>query len=141
MRSSDNNKSLVRRWVTELWNKGNLAMASEVFAPTYTHRTPAATFPNLEAFLQMISDFRTSVPDVQVAIQDLFAEDDKVVFRWLLTGTHRGVLFGIPSTNKAISQSGMTIQRVENGKIVEAWAEFNANGLRQYLAETSSPEN
>jgi steroid delta-isomerase-like uncharacterized protein len=139
MRSSDNNKSLVRRWVTELWNKGNLTVANDVFAPTYLHRTPVATFPTLEAFLQMISDCRTSVPDVQVAIQDLFAEDDRVVFRWVLTGTHRGPLFGIPSTNKAISLNGMTIQRVEHGKIVEAWAEFNASGLRQYLAETSSP--
>ena len=138
MRSSDHNKSLVRRWVTELWNKGNFTVASDVFAPTYFHRTPVATFPNLDAFLQMIGDFRTAVPDVQVAVQDLFAEDDKVVFRWLLTGTHRGVLFGIAPTHKTISLSGMTIQRVENKKIVEAWAEFNASGLRQFLAEASS---
>ena len=137
MRSSDHYKSLVRRWITELWNKGNLAVASEVFASTYIHRTPVATFPDLAAFLQMVSDFRAGVPDVQVAIQDLFAEDDRVVFRWLLTGTHRGTLFGIAPTNKAITHSGMTIQRVENGKIVEAWAEFNAGGLRQYLLEAS----
>ena len=137
MRRSDHNKSLVRRWIAELWNKGNFAVASDVFAPTYVHRTPVATFPDLPTFLQMISDFRTGVPDVQVAIQDLFAEDDRIVFRWLLTGTHRGSLFGIASTNKAITHSGMTIQRVENGKIVEAWAEFNAGGLRQYLTETS----
>lgn len=137
MRSSDHNKSLVRRWVIELWNKGNLAVASEVFASTYVHRTPVATFPDLAAFLQMISDFRVGVPDVQVAIQDLFAEDDKAVFRWLLTGTHHGPLFGIAPTNKSITHSGITIQRVENGKIVEAWAEFNAGGLRQYLTETS----
>ncbi len=139
MRSSDHNKSLIRRWIAELWNKGNLAVASEVFAPTYVHRTPVTTFPDLAAFLQMISDFRVAVPDVQVAIQDLFAEDDRIVFRWLLTGTHRGALFGIAPTNKSITHSGMTIQRVKNGKIVEAWAEFNAGGLRQYLTETSPP--
>lgn len=136
MRTSDHNKSLVRRWVAELWNKGNLAMASEVFSSTYIHRTPVATYSDLAAFVQMISNFRTGVPDVQVAIHDLFAEDDKVVFRWLLTGTHRGVLLGIAPTNKAISHSGITIQHVENSKIVEAWAEFNAGGLRQYLLDT-----
>src|ERR1700730_15119271 len=107
MRSSDNNKALIRRWVTELWNKGNFTVANEVFAPTYFHRTPVATFPDLAAFLQMLSDFRTAVPDVHVTVQDLFAEDDKVVFRWLLTGTHRGALFGIAPTSKPISQSGM----------------------------------
>ena len=139
MSNPDHNKALVRRWVSELWNKGNLAAASDVFAPTYFHRTPVATFSNLAVFLQMISDFRAGVPDVQVAIQDLIADDDKVVFRWLLTGTHRGILFGIAPTNKSISQSGITIQHVENGKIVEAWAEFNAGGLRQSLAEASSP--
>jgi len=135
MRNSDHNKSLVRRWVTELWNKGNLAVASEIFASTYLHRTPVATFSDLAAFLQMISDFRVGVPDVQVTIQDLVAEDDKLVFRWQLTGAHRGVLFGIAATNKPITHSGITIQRVENGKIVEAWAEFNASGLRQYLLD------
>ncbi len=135
MRASDHNKSLVRRWVTELWNKGNLAVASEIFSSTYVHRTPVATFSDLAAFLQMVSDFRVGVPDVQVVIQDLMAEDDKLVFRWQLTGTHRGPLVGIAPTNKTISQSGITIQRVENGKIVEAWAEFNAGWLRQFLTE------
>ncbi len=137
MRISDHNKSLVRRWVTELWNKGNLTAASEIFASTYVHRTPVTTFSDLAAFLQMISTFRIGVPDVQVAIQDLVAEDDKLVFRWQLTGTHRGPLFGLAPTHRAISQSGITIQRVENGKIVEAWAEFNAGGLRQFLTEGS----
>lgn len=137
MRSSDHNKSLVRRWVTELWNKGNLTVASEIFASTYVHRTPVATYADLAAFLQMISNFRLGVPDVQVIVQDLIAEDDKLVFRWQLTGTHRGTLFGIAATNKSITHSGITIQRVENGKIVEAWAEFNAGGLRQFLTEGS----
>ena len=136
MNHPEQNKALVRRWVTELWNKGNMAVAGEVFAANYCHRTPVAMFANLVTFVQMINDFRTGVPDVQVAIQDLVADDDKVVFRWLLTGTHRGPLFGLAPTNKAISHSGITIQRVENGKIVEAWAEFNAGGLRQHLTDS-----
>lgn len=137
MTSPEESKSLVRRWMAEVWNKGNLTVADELFAPTYMHRTPTTTFPNLEVFKQMISDFRAAVPDVQVTIQDLLTDGDKIITRWVLTGTHRGELFGIAPTNKPISLSGITIQRVENGKITESWAEFNAGGLRQYLSAGS----
>jgi len=133
MTSPEENKSLVRRWMAEVWNKGNLAVADELFAPTYIHRTPTTTLPDLAAFKQMISDFRAGVPDVQVTIQDLLTDGDKIITRWVLTGTHQGELLGIAPTNKSITLSGITIQRVENGRIAESWAEFNAGGLRQYL--------
>jgi steroid delta-isomerase-like uncharacterized protein len=133
MTSPEESKSLVRRWMAEVWNKGNLAVADEIFASTYLHRTPTTTLPNLAAFTQMINDFRAGVPDVQVTIQDLLTDGDKIITRWILTGTHRGELLGIAPTNKPVTLSGITIQRIENGRISESWAEFNAGGLRQYL--------
>jgi steroid delta-isomerase-like uncharacterized protein len=133
MTTPEDNKALVRRWIAEVWNQGRLEVANDLFAPTYTHRTPTNTYPNLEAFKDMIANFRTGVPDVQVTIQDLLTDGDKVITRWLLTGTHRGPLFGVAATGKRISHSGITIQRVAAGKIVESWAEFDAAGLRQYL--------
>ena len=129
-------KRLIRRWISEVWNKGNLALADDLFAPTYIHRTPVAIYPHLAAFKQMIVDFRHGVPDVQVTIQDLLIDGDKVITRWQLTGTHRGELLGIAATNKTVTLSGITIQRVENGKIAESWAEFNASGFKQSLTES-----
>ncbi len=137
MATTELHKTLVRRWIDEVWNKGDFAVADELFAPTYVHRTPTATIPNLEAFKKSISVFRAGLPDVQVTIEDLLTDGDKVVTRWVITGTHRGEVLGFAPTNKQIRFTGITIQRVVDGKIAESWVEFDAGGLRQQLGGSS----
>src|SRR3989442_277690 len=100
MATTELHKTLVRRWIDEVWNKGDMAVADEIFAPTYVHRTPTATIPNLEAFKKAISGFRAGLPDVKVTIEDLLTDGDKVVTRWVITGTHRHELMGFAPTNK-----------------------------------------
>ena len=130
-------KTLVHRWIDEVWNKGDFALANEPFAPTYVHRTPTATIPNLAAFKQWIGVFRAGLPDVQVTIEDLLTDGEKVVTRWVITGTHRGELLGFAPTTRQIKFTGITIQRVVDGKIAESWVEFDAGGLRQQLGGPS----
>ncbi len=137
MATTELHKTLVRRWIDEVWNKGDMAVADEIFAPTYVHRTPTTIIPNLEAFKKAISGFRAGLPDVQVAIEDLLTDGDKVITRWVITGTHRHELMGFAPTNKQITLSGITIQRVVDGKIVESWVEFDAGGLGQQLGGPS----
>jgi steroid delta-isomerase-like uncharacterized protein len=137
MATRELHKTLVRRWIDEVWNKGDFAVADELFAPNYVHRTPTITIPDLDAFQNWIGMFRAGLPDVQVTIEDLLAEGDKVVTRWVITGTHRGEMLGLPPTNKQIRFTGITIQRVVDGKIAESWVEFDAGGLRQQLGGSS----
>src|SRR5712691_4412496 len=137
MATTELHKTLVRRWIDEVWNKGDFAVVDELFATTYVHRTRTATIPNLEAFKKSISVFRAGLPDVQVTIEDLLTDGDKVVTRWVITGTHRGEVLGFAPTNKQIRLTGITIQRVVDGKIAESWVEFDAGGLRQQLGSSS----
>jgi steroid delta-isomerase-like uncharacterized protein len=137
MATTELHKTLIRRWIDEVWNKGDMAVADEIFAPTYVHRTPMATLSNLEAFKKAISGFRAGLPDVKVTIEDVLTDGDKVVTRWVITGTHRHELMGFAPTNKQITFSGITIQRVVDGKIVESWVEFDAGGLGQQLGGPS----
>jgi predicted ester cyclase len=91
----------------------------------------------LEAFKKWISGFRAGLPDVKVTIEDLLTDGDKVVTRWVITGTQRHELMGFAPTNKQITLSGITIQRVVDGKIAESWVEFDAGGLRHQLGGPS----
>jgi steroid delta-isomerase-like uncharacterized protein len=78
-------------------------------------------------------------PDLRRPIEDLVADGDKVVARWVSVGTHRGDFQGIPPTGKRIVTSGITIFRVEDGKIVEEWSESDMLGMLQQLGAIPLP--
>ena len=69
------------------------------------------------------------MPDFRTEIQDLIAENDKVVARVLMTGTHTGDFYGIPATGKHVEFTGVFIVRIVNGKIVEHWGEEDSYSL------------
>jgi predicted ester cyclase len=64
---------------------------------------------------------RTAFPDMRLVVEDQVAEGDKVVTRWRGEMTHLGELGGAAPTGKHAMISGITIDRFEDGKIVEAW--------------------
>jgi predicted ester cyclase len=109
--SAQENKALVRREQEELWNHtGNLDTAQELFVPDH-----------VEAAKQEAADFREGFPDVVSTIEDLIAEGDKVVARWRSRATHRGEYMGIAPTGKEVEFTGISIYRIEAGKIAESW--------------------
>ncbi len=77
--------------------------------------------------------FAAAFPDGQMTIEDLVAEGDRVVARTTFNGTHQGEMQGIPATGKAVSVSGITIFRLDNGKIAEGWLVNDNLGLMQQL--------
>lgn len=77
--------------------------------------------------------FRTAFPDGHWHEEDLFAEGDRVVRRYILRGTHQGDFFGIPATGKALSVSNMHIMRLIDGKIVERWGHGDDMGMMRQL--------
>jgi predicted ester cyclase len=73
---------------------------------------------------------RAAFPDVQLTVDDQIAEGDKVVTRWHCEMTHLGTLGSLPATGKRVTITGITIDRFEGGKIVEAWRSMDVLGLR-----------
>jgi len=132
---SEENKTVARRWIEELWNKGNLSVADEVLAPTYVHIDPST--PDLgggpEGEKKRVTLYRTAFPDLHLNIDDLIAESDKVVIRWTCRGTHRGELSGIAPTGKPITLTGVSLCRLANGKAVEGRVNWDALGMFQQL--------
>lgn len=127
------NKAILNR-VEELWNTGDLAIADEIFATDFANHDPNAPDVNdLEGYKGFIVMTRTGFPDFYVTSEDMIAEGDKVVSRWVARGTHQGELLGIPPTGKKASWTGISIYRFAGGKIMEAWWSKDLLGLLQQL--------
>src|SRR5947209_9301219 len=122
--SAEENKALNHRFFEEFWDQKNLAVADELMAPDHVNHTagsPPGLPPGPEGFKQFASVYFTAFPDLRITIDDLVAEGDKVVTRWTTRATHKGDLMGIPPTSKQVTITGITIDRIDGGKIVETW--------------------
>src|SRR5258706_13151248 len=132
---SEANKNVVRRLFEEVWNKGNLPVADELFAQNYSHH--AASRPEFgrgpETKKKRAALYRHAFPDVRLAVEDIIAEGETVTARWSCKGTHKGDLNGIAPTGKQFIISGISVARFTNGKMVEGWVNWDALGLMQQL--------
>ena len=132
---SEQNKTAVRRLFDELWNKGNLQVADELIASTYTHHD--ASTPDVgrgpESEKNRVKLYRTAFPDLRLTVEDMIADGETVVARWSCRGAHRGDLNGIAPTGKQFLISGVSIVRFTGGKMVEGWINWDALDLMQQL--------
>jgi steroid delta-isomerase-like uncharacterized protein len=71
----------------------------------------------------------TGLPDLHFDVDDTITEKDKLVVYWTITGTHRGEFLGVPATNKKVSFSGITINQIRDGKIIESTVIWDGLGL------------
>jgi predicted ester cyclase len=128
--STEENKAVLRREVEELYNHtGNLDVVEEI-----SHEPTSGEVRGIEGARRFAATFREAFPDLQNAIEDMVAEGDKVAMRFGGSGTHLGETeaFG-PPTGKRMKLTGITIKRLTDGKIVEAWTNFDALGMMQQL--------
>ena len=137
------NKTVSRRFLEEVWNKGNLAVLNEIITRDHVNSGPG-TLPGLpngpEGSKQLVTVYRNAFPDVHFTIDDQIAEGDKVVTRWSAHGTHQGELVGIPATGKSSTVTGISVDRLVNGKIAESWGIFDQFGMMQQLGVIPMPE-
>ena len=96
--------------------------------------------PNYAGWRQTHGMFLEAFPDQTLSIEDQFAEGNEVVTRWTFSGTHQGPLMGIPATGKRVELQGISIDRVEDGKVVEHWAQMDQVSLMQQLGVMPAPQ-
>jgi steroid delta-isomerase-like uncharacterized protein len=129
--STEENKQLVRRWIG-FANSGFAGAFNRFIADDYVghlgdlHMNPA----DLE---QTERDFAASFPDAQHRIDDILAEQDRVVLRITSSATHRGEFQGIPPTNRRVEFTGIVIYRIAAGRIAESWGELDFLRLMRQL--------
>ena len=133
--STEANTALVRRWVEEVWNQGRLEVLDELYAPDWVGHFPASgELRGPAAHKQLGQRFLEAFPDARYVIEDLIAEDDRVVLRYSARGTHRGSLRGETPTGRAVVQTGINIYRVAGDRLVEQWAQIDLAGMLQQIS-------
>jgi steroid delta-isomerase-like uncharacterized protein len=133
--SEDSNKALVRRFYEEVWAKGNLDVADELFADDYVRHDLRAgdPTPGPEGQKEIAATFRTAFPDLTWEIDFLLADGDLVAGRWTATGTHLGPWAGVEPTGRPMRFSGINVFRFSGGRVVEIWNHRDDLGLMQQL--------
>jgi steroid delta-isomerase-like uncharacterized protein len=136
----EENKALARRLFDDIWNKGNLDAFDEIYAPDIVNHTLPPGIPQgIEGNKMFTKMYLTAFPDTKMTIDLQIAEGDKVVTRWHAQGTHKGELMGIPATGKQATVTGIVIDRIAGGRIVESWGEFDQMGMMQQLGVVPTP--
>ena len=134
---SAENKELIHRWFEEVWNKGREEAINEMFADEgIAHGlgdAPGVTLRGPSGFKGLFQNFRDAFPDIRVIVEDTVAECDKVAARCRVQGTHKGAGLGLAATGNQIEFTGICIVRVSDGKIVEAWNNFDFMSMFQQL--------
>jgi steroid delta-isomerase-like uncharacterized protein len=127
-------KALVRRFHEEAWNKGNVAAVDEFMAADYVdYPIPSGLPPGTEGLKQTITTYRTAFPDLKATVDDIFAEGDRVAYRWSTRGTHLGDWLGIPPTGYHMAATGITVFRIAGGKVVEGWTSMDLSPTDEEL--------
>jgi steroid delta-isomerase-like uncharacterized protein len=132
-------KKVSRRIFEEVWNDRNIAAIDELMAADYVHHDPQSPkFSNgREGYKQLVAYYLNAFPDSHFTIDQEIQEGDAVVTRWTVNGTHRGDLPTLPASGKTFSVTGITVARLQDGKFVESWNNWDALGLMQQLGSTS----
>ena len=133
--SEDANKALVRRFYEEVWAKGNLDVADEVFADDYERHDlrPGDPTPGPDGQKEIAAAFRAAFPDLTWEVDFILADRDFVAGRWTATGTHLGAWAGVEPTGRPMHFSGINVFRFSDGKAVEIWNHRDDLGLMQQL--------
>jgi steroid delta-isomerase-like uncharacterized protein len=136
--STEQAKALIRRYFEQVVNRVDRAAAEELVAPNLVFNSPYTPQPthDRESFLQMLTAVHAAFPDFNLMDHDLIAEGDRVASRWTVYGTHKGELAGVAPSGKKLAISGLSIYRIENGKIVEGWVQDDT--MQQLAAASQS---
>ena len=139
---SEANKQLARRWFEEVWNKRNAAAIDEMLSAdgkSHGFPDPDSVLVGPEDFKVMHSSFCGAFPDLQIRIEDVITEGDKVAIRWTTSMTHLGYHLGIPATSKKVRLPGSSFLIVRDGMIQEGWNFMELEGLIHRLRVGPEP--
>jgi steroid delta-isomerase-like uncharacterized protein len=129
------NERLIYRFTEECWNGGNLPMVRELVAEYCSYHDPVFPHmaPGVKSMQLHIERCRRAFPDVRFAISDIAAKEDKLEVHWTACATQAAEFLRMPSSGKYASIAGTSLYRIEAGKIVELWVDWDPMSLMAQL--------
>ena len=133
---SEDYKAFYSRMIEKVWNNGdsNGNAIDEFYAPDVVIHSAAPGLPaGIDGVRATVSMVKGGISDFELGIQFMLADGDKVAAHWTITGTHSGEFMGVPATGKPIDYYGVSVVRIEDGKVAEIWGASDGLGLMQQL--------
>ena len=141
--STEVNKRISWRLQEEGLGHGKPELVDELLAPDYVSHAPGD--PELsrgpEDIKQIVRAYHSAFPDINFAVEKQVAEGDTVVSRWTARGTHRGEFMGVAPSGRMMEVSGMSMDRISGGRIVENWNNWEALELMRQIGAISDSEH
>ena len=119
----ESNKQIIRQVFEEAFNHRNTALIDVLFSSHFIDQSTPDQSPGQQGVKEYFAQVHTGFPDMQVIIEDLIAEREKVVVRTTWRGTHLGKFSGVEPTGKQVTRTMIQIFRLADGKILEEWNE------------------
>jgi len=137
MSVEERNRAIVLRNF-RAFDSGDSRTLKETTAPDFVDHNPLeGQLPGVKGTMQASEVYRSAFPDAKIVVEETIAEADKVVIRWSGYATHKGPFLDVPPTNKRVTLEGITIFRVEKGRVAEQWGELNLFGILRQLGTSS----
>lgn len=135
--TQDTHKDLAARGL-QAWSSRSSVTLDDVYAPHYiNHQEPyvegGVSDLGLDAWKKLLAEFHEAFSDVTVTVSQQVAEGDTVATRWQFNATHTGHYIGAPPTGARATWTGITLDRIEGGKIVETWTDWDKYRLFETL--------
>jgi len=134
------NKAVIRAFVEDVINQGRFERANDLVVENFIELDPLpGQQQGREGLKEVIGAMRAAFPDIHWVLDEMIAEDDKVVSRFTWTGTHHGSFLGIPPTGRKVSVKGVVIDRLEAGRMADSRILMDTMSMMQQLGVIPVP--
>lgn len=135
----EENKQIARHIPEEVISKENLDVIDEIFAEGVIDHTPLGETHGREAVKELTEYLHAAFADVSATVEDVIAEDDRVVLRLLLRATHDGEFMGVEPTGREVEFENVVFFRIADGQIAERWVRPDTFSLMQQFGVVEPP--
>jgi steroid delta-isomerase-like uncharacterized protein len=137
--SAEDNKATLRRGAAAFNNTTDRSGWFDIHDPTVTAEGLAGESLDLEGLKSFYSGLWSAFPDLRIVIEDIVAEGDRVAWRLTATGTHQAAFRGVPATGTRVAFTAQYFFRLDDGRIVERWTNFDRLGVLIQLGAIPVP--
>ena len=135
----DRNTSIIKEYFEGWANKGSVDTLELLVSENVAVRHPQTVVEGRTNYRNNMTAFRTAFPDLRFEVHDILEQGGRAHARWTFTGTHKGAFMGKPASGKQVRVTGMSLFRIENGKIQEIWVNMDRLALMQQLGIIEVP--
>lgn len=129
-------REIGKLWFEVVWNRGRRDAIAELLSPNVLLHDAGVDSVGIEPFLLFFDRMQDTFSDIHVDTEDIVAEHDKAAIRWICRAKHTGYGFSIPPTGVEVSMTGISIIQVEDGKVIEAWQNWDMLGMMEQIKKS-----